>query len=193
MSFTLDSGMPGPEFRLPGVDGHQHGLDDYADQKVVVLSFTCNHCPVAKATEDRLNALQNDYAGRGVALIAISSNETVNHPTDDLPHMIALAKAKGYQFPYLFDETQEVAKAYGAQRTPHFFVLGPDRRVAYTGAIDDSPNDASQAERHYVRDALEALLAGRPISKAKTDPVGCNVKWKGMDAHWMPKDRSDFT
>jgi peroxiredoxin len=158
----------------------------------VALVFTCNHCPVAKATEDRLNALHRDYANRGVALIAISSNETVNHPTDDLPHRIERAKEKGFHFPYLFDETQEVAKAYGAQRTPHFFVLGTDRRIAYTGAIDDSPNDASQAQRHYVRETLDAILAGRPVSKPRTEPVGCNVKWKGKDAHWMPKDRSDF-
>lgn len=192
MGFTIDISTKGPGFRLPGVDGREHSLDDYADRRAVVVCFTCNHCPTAKAAEDRLIALQRDYADRGVALIAISSNETHNHPTDDFPHMVARAKEKGFNFPYLQDESQDVAKAYGAQRTPHFFLLGPDRTVAYTGAIDDSPNDAAQATRHYLREAIDAVLSGRPVPTAVTASVGCNVKWWGKDPHWMPKDRSDF-
>jgi peroxiredoxin len=191
MGFTIDIGQPAPDFDLPGVDGKNYSLADFADAPVVV-AFTCNHCPYVVGSEERIQAMADDYGPRGVALVAINSNEDENHPTDSFAHMITRAQERGFTFPYLRDATQDVAKAYGAQRTPHFFVLDRDRRVVYTGRMDDNPREADKATTRELRDALDQLLAGQPITVPVTDPIGCNVKWWGQDAHWMPKDLSDF-
>jgi thiol-disulfide isomerase/thioredoxin len=149
--------------------------------------FTCNHCPTAVQYEDRLVELQSDYAPKGVQLIAINPNETDGHPTDSLEHMVQRAKDKGFNFPYLRDDSQDTAKAYGALRTPHVFLLDGDRKVVYHGRIDDSPDDAGAVGRHDLREAIDEVLAGQPVSVGTTNPVGCSVKWWGKDAHWMPE------
>src|SRR3989338_1081898 len=166
-----------PDFSLPGVDGTTHGLTAFADRPVLCIVFMCNHCPYVKATIDRLIALQRDYAGRGAAFVGINANETKNHPEDDLPHMIAWAKEKAFNFPYLRDDSQAVARAYGAQRTPHIFLFDRERRLRYTGAIDDNTHDPSKVTRRHLRDAIEALLANRPVAEAETHAIGCTVKW----------------
>jgi len=188
MGFTIDVGKPAPGFNLKGVDGRMHSLDDYADKKAVVVVFTCNHCPTAVQYEDRLVELQRDYAPKGVQLIAINPNEDKGHPTDSFDHMVQRAKDKGFCFPYLRDESQDVARAYGALRTPHVFLLNAKRKVAYTGRIDDNPDDPQAVGRHDLRQAIDEVLARKRVTVPVTKSVGCSVKWWGKDAHWMPPE-----
>jgi len=192
MAFTIAIGQPAPDFSLPGVDGKTYSLKDFAAAKAVVISFSCNHCPYVTGNESRERAFVQDYAPKGVAYLAINSNETHDHPTDDFAHMKQRAQDLGFTWPYLRDETQDVAKAYGAQRTPHFFLLNQDRKVVYTGRMDNQPRDIRGSTTHELRDAVDALLAGKPIAVPVTEAIGCNVKWWGKDAHWMPNDMCDF-
>ena len=188
MGFTIDVGAAAPGFHLRGVDGGMHGLNEYADKKAVVVVFTCNHCPAAVACEDRLVQLQKGYADKDVQLVAINPNEDEGHPTDGYEHMIERARDKGFNFPYLRDDTQDVAKAYGAVRTPHVFLLDGDRKVVYHGRIDDNVNDPSAVTKQDLRQAIDEVLAGKPVSEPVTTPVGCTVKWWGKDPHWMPEE-----
>lgn len=192
MGFTIDVGKTAPDFNLPGVDGRKWALAEFKDKRLVVIVFSCNHCPYVVGSEDRMIALQRDYAARGVQLVAINSNETDGHPEDSFDHMVARAKERGFNFHYLRDEDQSIAKVYGAQRTPHFFVLDENRIVRYTGRMDNNPRDESKAETHELRDAVEAVLAGRDVAVKTTDAIGCNVKWWGKERHWMPADICDF-
>jgi len=192
MAFTLELDQSPPDFSLPGVDGRNHAPGDYADARVLVIGFTCNHCPYVIHSEDRIRQFQSDYADRGVCLLCINSNSQNTYAEDSFDHMVVRAREKGFNFPYLRDEDQSVARAYGALKTPHFFVFGPDRKLAYTGRMDDSPRDPSRATTRELRDAVDALLAGRPPAVALTNPIGCNVKWDGHDAHWMPPEACDL-
>jgi peroxiredoxin len=170
----VEPGDPAPEWSgLKGVDDKTHSLSDYDDAKAIVLVFTCNHCPVAKAYEDRLIELQDDYKSKGVQVIALNVN---NLPADRLDKMKIRAEEKGFNFPYIYDPSQQSAKDYGATRTPHVFVLCPERKVAYIGAIDDNMNP-EKVETHYVRDALDAILAGEKPETTETNAVGCGIKW----------------
>jgi peroxiredoxin len=192
MGFTLDVGTKAAEFTLPGADGHEHALADYPTKQAVVVVFTCNHCPAAIGAQDRISALQRDYAGKGVQVLAINSNEDEGHPTDSFEQMVVRAREKGFPFPYLRDRSQAVAKAYGAQRTPHFFLLDAERMVVYHGRMDNNPYEQGKQTTNELREALDQLLAGGPVTVAPTAPIGCNVKWWGKDAHWMPTSRADF-
>jgi len=186
MGFTLEIGAKAPEFNLKGVDGKMHSLSDYADKKAVVVIVSCNHCPTVVQYEDRMVQIQRDYAGKSVQLIAINGNETDNHPTDDFGHMVQRAKEKRFNFPYLRDDTQEVIRALGAVRTPEVFLFGPERTLLYHGRIDDNADNPGGVKRHDLREALDEVLAGRPVTVPDTTPVGCTVKWWGKDPHWMP-------
>ena len=157
---------------LPGVDGQQHALKDLVEAKAVVVVFTCNSCPYAVDHEDRLVALQRSYHDQGVAVVAVNVNDT---PEDNLAAMRRRAEEKGFTFPYLFDQTAEIAEAYGALRTPEFFVLNQDRQVVYMGALDDSP-DGSQVTVRYVEQALRAALQGDRPAITETPPVGCRIR-----------------
>jgi len=170
----LQIGDKAPDFKdLPGVDGKKHSLSDYAEAKIVVVVFTCNHCPVAVAYEDRIIQLQKDYKDKGVQVIAINVN---NIPADRLDKMVERAQQKGFNFPYLYDESQESARQYGATCTPHFFVLCPERKIAYMGAMDDN-NNPDKVKEHWLRDAVDALLAGKTPEKQVTQQRGCSIKW----------------
>ncbi len=192
MAFTLQIGESAPDFKLPGVDGKDYSLSDFDDAEVLVVVFSCNHCPFVVGSEDRVIQFYNDYNPRGVEMIAINSNETEGHPSDDMEHMKQRAEQKGFPFPYVRDESQDVARAYGALRTPHFFVFDTDRKLRYTGRMDDNPRNADQATTSELRDAVEALLAGESVPTPVTNPIGCNVKWWGKDAHWMPPEACDL-
>ncbi|MBM3933185.1 MAG: thioredoxin family protein [SAR202 cluster bacterium] len=175
---TLTTGKTAIPFTLPGVDGKKHSLADYGKQEAVVLAFTCNHCPYAQAWEGRLIQAQADYAKKGVQVLAISSNDPVAFPADDFDHMKQRAKEKGYNYPYLFDESQAVAKAYGAARTPEIFVFDKMGVLRYHGVVDDNHENPGAVQHLYLRDALDAVLAGRAPAVADTPPKGCTIKWK---------------
>jgi len=159
---------------LEGVDGKQHSLGEHAAGKAVVVVFTCNHCPVAVAYEDRIVAIANDYKDKGVDVVAINVN---NMEADKLPAMKERAEEKGFKFDYLYDPSQEIGRAYGAAVTPHVFLLDGDRNVAYIGAIDDNM-DASKAAKHYLRDAIDAVLAGSRPQTDSTKPIGCGIRYE---------------
>jgi peroxiredoxin len=173
---TLSIGDAAPDWKgLEGTDGKKHSLADFADKDVVVLCFTCNTCPYAVDYEDRLIALAKKFATEGnrCALVAINANKVKD---DLLPAMQERAKAKGFTFPYLHDETQRVARSYGATFTPEFVVLNKDRKVVYLGAMDDSP-DGKQITKRYLDDAVSAALAGKLPAIAETPAVGCLVRY----------------
>lgn len=165
-------------FSLPGVDGKTHSTDDYTSKAVLVVMFSCNHCPYVKAWEDRMVQIQADYAEQGVQFLAINANDTVKYPADSFEAMKVRAAEKGFNFPYLFDESQQIAAAYGAQRTPEVFVFDADRTLRYHGAIDDNYEDPAAVQRPYLRQALDAILAGKTPAVSETPPVGCTIKWK---------------
>ncbi len=192
MAFTLQIGQSAPDFDLPGVDGKDYSLADFKNAKAIVIVFWCNHCPYVIGSEDRLNKFYADYASRGVALAAINSNETENHPGDSFDNMKLRAREKGFAFPYPRDESQKVALAYGALRTPHFYVFDQKLALRYTGRMDDNPRTPGAEKTHELRDAVDALLAGRELKIAVTNPIGCNVKWKGKERHWMPAEACDL-
>jgi peroxiredoxin len=192
MAFTLKLDQKAPDFSLPGTDGKTYSLSSFKDAPVLVVVFSCNHCPYVVGSEDRMIKLSNDYSPRGVAMIAINSNETESHPTDSMEHMKARAAEKGFRFPYVRDETQEVALKYGALRTPHFYVFDKDRKLRYTGRMDDNPRTPGRETTRELRDALDAILAGKEPSVQVTNPIGCNVKWRGHENHWMPPEACDL-
>lgn len=182
---TLPIAAAAPNFELPGVDGKTYRLADFAEAKVLVIVFTCNHCPTAQAYEDRLTKLHADYQDRGVALVAISPNDPQAVRLDELGYtdvgdsledMKLRAKDKGFKFPYLYDgQKQETSAAYGALATPHVFVFDARRRLRYVGRIDDS--DVAVVKSHDARNAIDALLAGRPVAVEETRVFGCSTKW----------------
>jgi peroxiredoxin len=185
-------GAKAPDFNLPGVDGKSYSLKSFEGKKLLVVVFSCNHCPFVIGSEERIKAFCRDYAPKGLAMIAINSNETVNHPGDSFENMVLRAKERGFAFPYVRDESQDVARAYGALRTPHFYVFDSQRLLRYTGRMDDNPRQSGKETTHELRDAVEALLAGAEAPVKATNPIGCNVKWKGQEEHWMPPEACDL-
>jgi peroxiredoxin len=174
---SIAIGTEAPSFDLPGVDGRTHSLDEYADVPVLVLMQSCNHCPYVMAWEDRMIAVQRDYSDRGVRLVAVNSNAATTHPADSFDAMIERSRSKGFNFDYLYDEDQRVARALGSERTPEVFAFDRDRRLVYHGSIDDN-RDETQVTQHHLREALDAVLEGRDPPVRETPPVGCTVKWK---------------
>jgi peroxiredoxin len=196
MAFTLQIGQPAPTFELPGTDGKLHSIADFDGSKVGVIVFSCNHCPYVIGSEARMIGFANRYASRGVRMIAINSNETENHPTDSMEHMVERAREKNFPFAYVRDDSQQVALAYGALRTPHYYVFTKDAvgnwTLRYTGRMDDNPRNPGMERTHELADAVDALLEGREVAVPVTNPIGCNVKWKDHDRHWMPPEACDL-
>lgn len=169
------------DFKLKNIDGSMMSLSDMKSAKGYIVVFTCNHCPFSVKYEDRIIALDKKYKELGYPVVAINPNDDKKEPDDSYEKMIARHKEKGFTFPYLHDATQEIAKAYGASRTPHVYVLrkvGSDLVVEYIGAIDDNANDANTAKTRYVENAIEELLANKKVSQSATKAIGCTVKWK---------------
>ncbi|MCS7085909.1 MAG: thioredoxin family protein [Bacteroidia bacterium] len=168
-------------FKLKNVDGKMVSLEDYKDAKGFIVIFSCNHCPYVVKYEDRMNDLNKKYAPKGFPVIAINSNDDVSHPEDSFDKMVERHKDKKFTFPYLRDDTQEIAKAYGAEKTPHVYVLqksGTDYIVRYIGAIDDNATNPKAVKEKYVENAVDALLAGKEVKVTETKAVGCSIKWK---------------
>ncbi|MFY0673507.1 MAG: thioredoxin family protein [Bacteroidia bacterium] len=174
-------GKSAPEFNLKSTNGSMVSLSDYSDKKGVILVFTCNHCPYAKLYEDRLIALDKKYSEKGWPVIAINPNDPEVQPADSYEKMIERAENKGFTFPYLFDEGQEVYPQYGATRTPHVYLLENTKKgfkVAYIGAIDDNAKDATAVKERFVENAIDALMAGNKVEKTETAAIGCTIKTK---------------
>jgi len=189
---TLEIGRQAPDFNLPGVDGHNYRLADFADAKILVVVFTCNHCPTAQAYEDRIKKLTSDYKNKGVAVVAISPNDPEAVRLDELGYsdmsdtfeeMKIRAVDKSYNFPYLYDgKTQSVTTAYGAVATPHLFIFDDQRKLRYTGRFDDSEKKPKQVKSNDAINAIEAILTGRKVPVEKTRAFGCSVKWANKRA-----------
>jgi peroxiredoxin len=171
-----------PRFRLPAVDGKTYALEDFAAAPVLCVMFICNHCPYVKAVEDRLIRLARELGPRGVQFVAICANDAETYPDDGFDKLRERWQEKGYGFPYLHDESQAVAHAFGAVCTPDIFVYGPDRKLSYRGRIDDSWKDESKVTRRELAEALEAALAGRPAPAPQRPSMGCSIKWRQQAA-----------
>ena len=177
MGLVLELGAKAPDFvDLKGTDGKAYSLNSFSNKPVLVVAFTCNHCPYAQAYEDRLVAIQRDYAGRGVQFFGINSNDDKSYPEDGFPQMVKRAKDKGFNFPYIRDAEQTSAEAYGAVCTPHVFAFDKDRRLRYRGRIDDS-KDPKMVKSNDLRNALDDMVAGKAPRLADTKPFGCSIKW----------------
>ena len=173
---TLELGAIAPEFQdLMGADGRRHSLKDF-DKPILVVIFSCNHCPYVQAYEERMVSIARDHMASGVQIVAINSNDAKAHPEDDYKYMVERAKSRGFNFPYLRDEDQSVATAYGAVCTPHVFIFDKERRLRYQGRIDDS-KDARLVSSHDLTNALDDILAGRDVRTPRTRPFGCSIKW----------------
>ena len=192
MAFTLQLGKKAPDFKVPATDGKTYSLADFAEAKALVVFFTCNHCPFVLGSDEVTRATVDRFRGKGVAFIGINSNSEHTHPDDDFVHMVERMKQHHFPWIYARDKSQDVAKAYGALRTPHFYVFDQERKLVYTGRGLDNPRNAAESTINDLDRALEEVLAGRPVSTPTTNPIGCNVKWEGQDAHWMPPEACDL-
>jgi len=192
MAFTLQLGAQAPDFKLPATDGKTYQLSDFDDIDVLVIFFTCNHCPYVIGSDEVTRRTAEKFASEGVKFVGINSNSKNTYAEDDFEHMVARMDEHKFPWLYLYDEPQEIAKAYGALRTPHFYVFDKDRRLVYTGRGVDNPRDASKITINDLERSLEEHLAGKSVSVPLTNPIGCNVKWDGKDQHWMPVEACDL-
>jgi peroxiredoxin len=174
----MKPGTPMPHFQLPGVDGREYSPDDFREAEVLVVVFTCNHCPYAIANEDRLIALHRNFSNRGVQFVLINPNDAERYQADSFMRMKDRAEEKKFPFPYLQDESQEVARAYDAACTPDIFVFDQKRTLRYNGRIDDNWQEPHNVTRHDLRTVLETLLDGREIDIDIVPSMGCSIKWK---------------
>lgn len=191
MAFTLEIGARAPEFRLPATDGRTYSLSDFTGEFLVVF-FTCNHCPYVIGSDEVTRQTAEKYADRGVRFVGINSNSENTYEVDGFPFMVRRMEEFKFPWVYLRDESQEVAFAYGALRTPHFYVFDRDRKLVYTGRGVDQPKDAGRITVNDLDRVLDELTSGREVSVKVTNPIGCNVKWDGKEKHWMPADACDL-
>lgn len=191
MAFTLNIGSKAPEFKLTATDNKVYHLNDFKEKYLVVF-FTCNHCPYVINSDEKTRETAVKFKDKGVRFVAINSNSKNTYQEDDFDHMVARMKEFKFPWIYLYDESQEIALAYGALRTPHFFVFNEKRELVYTGRALDNPRDTSMMTVNDLDRVLEELTTGKKISIQSTNPIGCNVKWEGKDKHWMPADACDL-
>lgn len=173
----LKIGAKLPEFTLTATNGRECNPYEFEESKIIVVMFTCNHCPYVQAYENRLINLQKDFASKGVTFIAINANDEKNYPEDSFENMVKRAKEKGYNFLYLRDKTQEVAKAFGASYTPEIFVFDENRILKYHGRIDDNWQEPDKVKKQHLKEALDAILSNKSIDRPDTQAIGCTVKW----------------
>lgn len=192
MPFTLQTGDKAPNFKLPATDGKTYSLKDFDKWPVLVVFFTCNHCPFVINSDEITRKTVEKFHPKGVAFVGINSNSKISYPSDSFEKMIERMNEHHFPWLYLYDESQDIAKKYGALRTPHFYVFDKNRQLIYTGRGVDKPRNPSQITVNDLERALEEHLAGKPVSVPRTNPLGCNVKWDGKDPHWMPEDACDL-
>jgi len=192
MAFTLEIGDIAPDFSLPATDGNIYSLKDFSDAKALVIFFTCNHCPYVTGSDEITRKTAEKFKPKGIEFVGINSNSVNTYKEDSFKNMILRMEKHNFPWVYLRDETQDVAREYGALRTPHFYVFDEDRKLIYTGRGIDNPKDPEEMTVNNLEIALNEYLAGKEISTPKTNPIGCNVKWDGKDEHWMPGDACDL-
>lgn len=192
MSYTLKIKSKAPSFTLKSTDGKNYSLNDFSKAKGLVIFFTCNHCPYVLGSNENTQALAKKYQVKDIVFVGINSNSPNTYPEDSFDHMVELMKKKHFPWTYLYDEKQEVARAYGALKTPHFFFFNEKRELIYTGRAIDHPRDHTQSKTHELQDAIEAFLKNQEIKNPITNPIGCNVKWEGKPPHWMPPEACDL-
>lgn len=190
MPFTLEIGSKAPDFKLPATDGNSYALQDFKEEALVIF-FTCNHCPYVFGSDEVTRKTAEKFKGR-VRFIGINSNSKNTVPDDSFEKMQERMNQHHFPWIYLYDETQEIAKVYGALRTPHFYLFDKDRNLVYTGRGVDSPRDTSKMTVNDLERAIEEHLAGKPVSVPLTNPIGCNIKWEGKERHWMPPEACDI-
>ena len=191
MAFTLQIGEPAPAFILPATDGTSYALSDFKEE-TLVLFFTCNHCPYVTGSDEHTRTIAERFASQGVRFVGINSNSKNTYSEDDFNGMVARMQEQKFPWTYLYDESQEIALAYGALRTPHFYLFNKERQLIYTGRSIDTPRHWPDHTTTELIDALEQHLAGNKIEITLTNPIGCNVKWDGQEKHWMPSDACDL-
>ena len=192
MAFTLQPGQKAIDFDLPATDGRRYRLPDFSESRYLVLFFTCNPCPYVIGSDEVTRATALKYADKGVVFVGINSNSERTYSEDSFPNMVRRMEEHKFPWKYLHDRDQSIAKAYGALRTPHFYIFNEERVLVYTGRGVDTPRDTTRMSINDLDRALSELTGGKAISVPVTNPIGCNVKWEGMDAHWMPPDACDL-
>jgi peroxiredoxin len=192
MSFTLQIGDTAPEFNLEATDGKRYSLSSFRDSEYLVIFFTCNHCPYVIGSDEVTRETALKYMDKGVAFVGINSNSPNTYPDDDFDHMVKRMEVQKFPWKYLYDSRQEIAIKYGALRTPHFYIFNQERKLVYTGRGVDNPRDTSRMTMNDLDNALDEMFSGKTISAPVTNPIGCNVKWEGKDAHWMPPEACDL-
>ena len=175
---NLKIGSSATDFNLSGVDGKKYSLDTFKDKQALIVIFSCNHCPYVQAYECRIKQIQDDYREKGVAVIAINSNEDKGYPEDSFENMKKRAEVQKFNFLYLRDDDQSVARAYDATHTPEIFLFDNEKKLAFHGKIDDNWQEPNKVQNHYLRNALDELLTGKEISVPETFTIGCTIKWK---------------
>ena len=191
MGFTLEIGAEAPNFTLRATDGNTYSLADFKEEFLVIF-FTCNHCPYVIGSDEVTRRSVQRFENQGVRFIGINSNSANTYEVDDFPHMVKRMEEHNFPWLYLHDKSQEVALAYGALRTPHFYIFDQERKLVYTGRAVDQPRDESKITVNDLDRALEELTSGKGVSVPLTNPIGCNVKWEGKEKHWMPADACDL-
>ncbi len=192
MSYTLNLGENAPDFSLPATDGKSYRLSDFSDKKLLVVWFTCNHCPYVIGSDEITRQTVEHFNNESIAWVAINANSPETYKEDDFESMIKRMSEHKFPWTYLFDETQQSATDYGALKTPHFFLFDSERKLIYTGRGNNSPRDATKVTQNDLQQAIEEHLNGEAISVPVTNPIGCNIKWKGKDRHWMPGEACDL-
>lgn len=177
-NMKLKIGDKAPDFKLPGIDGKTYSLDSFRGKKIIAIVFMCNHCPYVQGSIERIKLIESDFGVKGVGVVGINSNDGINYPDDSFEKMIELSRQRNLNFPYLRDEDQKAANAYGAQCTPECFVFDGHRKLRYHGRIDNSPKDANSVQTTDLRNAIEALVHNQKVMVELTPAIGCSIKWR---------------
>ena len=192
MAFTLQIGGKAPDFLLSSTEGRLYSLGSFKDSKTLVIFFTCNHCPYVIGSDEVTRKTAEYFKERGVTFVGINSNSKNTYLEDSFFYMVLRMELNKFPWVYLYDESQKVVRSYGALRTPHFYVFDENRKLVYTGRGVDSPREVNKMTVNDLWNALEEHTSGKPVTKPVTNPIGCNVKWEGMDAHWIPPEACDL-
>lgn len=192
MPYTLQIGESAPNFSLPATDGKHYTLSNFKDADILVIFFTCNHCPYVIGSDEQTRKTADKFKNKGVRFVAINANSKNTYPEDSFEHMIERMNTHRFPWVYLYDASQESAKTYGALKTPHFYIFDKNRKLIYTGRGVDSPRDLSKMSVNNLDKALSECLEGKMITVPVTNPIGCNIKWEGKDPKWMPPEACDL-